>query len=109
MTRCVNIISAWHIELPKYVKLLLNILSLENFPFSSMVFHSFIALFLLLLSFFFFFFLGLCLWHMEVPRLGIESVQQLLAYAAATETPDLSHTHLQSLPQLATMPDPLIH
>ena len=34
-------------------------------------------------SFFFFCFLG----HMEVPRLGIESELQLLAYATATATP----------------------
>jgi len=31
------------------------------------------------------------LWHMEVPRLGVESELQLLAYAIATATPDLSH------------------
>ena len=29
--------------------------------------------------------------HMEVPRLGVESEQQLLAYARATATPDPSH------------------
>ena len=29
--------------------------------------------------------------HMEVPRLGVESEQQLLAYATVTATPDLSH------------------
>ena len=33
----------------------------------------------------FFHFLGLCLQHMEVPRLGIESELQLLAYTTATE------------------------
>ena len=39
---------------------------------------------------FFFFFLRLHLWHMEVPRLGVES--ELQAYAKATvATPDLSH------------------
>ena len=47
-----------------------------------------------LLSFFFFFlyfvFLGLHLWHMEVPRLGVQSKLQLQAYATATVTPDLS-------------------
>ena len=36
--------------------------------------------------FFFFCFLGLHPWHMEVPRLGVESEQQLLAYATATAT-----------------------
>ena len=30
-------------------------------------------------------------WHMEVPSLGVESELQLLAYATATATPDLSH------------------
>ena len=32
----------------------------------------------------FFCFLGLYLWHMEVPRLGVQSELQLLAYAIAT-------------------------
>ena len=40
----------------------------------------------------FFFFLGLHPWHMEVPRLGIESELQLSAYTTATATPDpLTH------------------
>ena len=30
-------------------------------------------------------------WHMEVPRLGVELELQLLVYATATATPDLSH------------------
>ena len=34
--------------------------------------------------------LGLHLWHMEVPSLGVESELQLLAYTTATDTPDLS-------------------
>ena len=38
----------------------------------------------------FFFFLGPHLRQMEVPRLGVESELQLLAYATATATPDLS-------------------
>jgi len=29
--------------------------------------------------------------HMEIPRLGVESELQLLAYATATATPDPSH------------------
>ena len=41
--------------------------------------------------FFFFFFLGLHLWHMEVPRLGVELELQLPAYTTATGTWDLSH------------------
>ena len=36
-------------------------------------------------------FLGLYLQHMEVPRLGVKSEPQLLAYATATATPDPSH------------------
>ena len=43
-------------------------------------------------SFFFFFaILGLYPWHMEVPRLGVESELQLPAYTTATATWDLSH------------------
>uniref|UniRef100_A0A8D1DAL5 Uncharacterized protein n=1 Tax=Sus scrofa TaxID=9823 RepID=A0A8D1DAL5_PIG len=44
------------------------------------------------LNFFFFFFcfLGPLLWHMEVPRLGVESELQLPAYTTATATPDPS-------------------
>ena len=37
-----------------------------------------------------FFFLGPHTWHMEVPRLGVESELQLSAYAIATATPDPS-------------------
>ena len=36
-------------------------------------------------------FLGLHLWHMEVPRLGVKSELQLPAYTTATATWDLSH------------------
>ena len=44
------------------------------------------------LSFFFFFnLLGLPLWYVEVPRLGVESETQLLAYTTATPMPDPSH------------------
>ena len=39
---------------------------------------------------FFSFFLGLDLWHMEVPRLVVESELQLLAYTTARAMPDLS-------------------
>ena len=48
------------------------------------------------------FFLGLHLGHVEVPRLGVESDLQLLAYATITETPDLSHP----MQQFVAMPDP---
>ena len=39
---------------------------------------------------FYFCFLGLHLWHMEVPRLGVESEQQLPAYTTAIATLDPS-------------------
>ena len=45
------------------------------------------------------FFLGLHLWHMEFPRLRVQSELQLPAYARATATQDLSlicHLHLSS-------------
>ena len=42
------------------------------------------------LSFFFLCFLGLHLWHMEVPRVGVELELQLPACATATAKPDLS-------------------
>ena len=38
----------------------------------------------------FFVFLGPHPWHMEIPRLGVESELWLLAYAIATATPDQS-------------------
>ena len=38
--------------------------------------------------FVFFVFLGLHLWHMEVPRPGVQSELLLLAYTTATATPD---------------------
>ena len=37
---------------------------------------------------FFFFFLCPCLWHTEVPRLGVKLEPQLQAYTTATATPD---------------------
>ena len=45
--------------------------------------YLFICLFIVLL--------GLHSWHTEVPRLGVESELQLLAYATATAIQDLSH------------------
>ena len=39
----------------------------------------------------FFFFLGWHPWHMEVPRLGVESELQLLAYITVTATRDPGH------------------
>ena len=40
---------------------------------------------------FFFCFLGLHLWHVEVPELGVEWELQLPVYNTATAMPDLSH------------------
>jgi len=37
------------------------------------------------------YFLGPHLWHMEVPRLGVELELQLPAYSTPTATRDLSH------------------
>ena len=54
-----------------------NILPFPRLPFPS-------------LSLFAFF---LWLWHMDVPRLGVESELQLLAYSKATVTPDLGHIY----------------
>ena len=47
------------------------------------------SLVMLKFSNFSFFAGGRHLWHMEVPRLGVESELQLPAYATATATPDL--------------------
>jgi len=59
---------------------------------------SFLIFFLFFFFLFFFFvFLGLHLWHMEVPRLGVNSeLQQLLAYTTATAMLDLSYTTVHS-------------
>ena len=43
------------------------------------------------LSIYLFCFLGLHLWHMEVPRLGVKSGLQLLAYTTARAMQDPSH------------------
>ena len=59
---------------------------------------AFLSFFFLFLSFFFVF-LGLHQWHMEVPRLGVESELPLPAYTIATAMPDLSciyHLHHSS-------------
>ena len=57
------------------------------------------------LFFFFFVFLGAHLWHMEVPRLGVESELELPAYTTVTATQDPS-PHLRPTPQLTATPDP---
>ena len=55
------------------------------------------------------FFLGPHPKHMEVPRLGVQSEPQSLAYARATATWDLSHVcNLHHSSQQRQIPDPLI-
>ena len=46
--------------------------------------HNVIKVGFFVFYFLIFCFLGLCPWHMEVPRLGVESKLQLLAYTTAT-------------------------
>ena len=48
--------------------------------------------------------LGLYSWHVEVPRLGVESELQPLAYATHSNTE--SEPHLQSIPQFVATPAP---
>ena len=68
----------------------------------------YIIVIILFLLFFFFGFLGLNLQHIEVPRLGVKSELQLLAYARATGTPDLSHVcDLCHSSRQCWIPDPL--
>ena len=66
---------------------------------------------MVLIKWYFFFsvcFLGPHLWHMEVPRLEVESELQLLAYATATATPDLSRNcDLHHSSQQCQIPGPL--
>ena len=46
---------------------------------------------MMILTFFFFFFFRVYLWHRKIPRLGVESELQLLAYATASAMQDLRH------------------
>ena len=46
-----------------------------------------VFIYLFVYLFIYFVFLGLHLWHIEVPRLGVESELQLLAHATATRDP----------------------
>ena len=50
------------------------------------------ASFIYLILYVFVFFLGMRLWHMEVPRLRVESELQLPAYTTATATWDPSRS-----------------
>ena len=61
--------------------------------FQALPFFTYFVCFYFILFFIFlsFGFLGLHPWHMEVPRLGVQSELQLLACTTATATQDLSH------------------
>ena len=56
-----------------------------------------LPLFSLSLFFFFFFFLGLYPWHMEAPKVGVESELHLLACATATATATQDPSHVYDL------------
>ena len=56
--------------------------------------------------FFFFCFLGPHLWHMEVPRLGVELELQLPAYTIAAAMQDPNHICNLYIPQLTVTLDP---
>ena len=68
--------------------------------------HLFASGFFVVVVCLFFVFLGPHLWHMEVPRPGVELELQLPAYTTATAMPDLTKLHLQPTPQLMVMLDP---
>ena len=55
---------------------------------------------------FFFFFLGPNVWHMEVPRLQVESELQLLAYVCHSPSNTRSESRLRPTAQLMAVPDP---
>ena len=69
----------------KFSCVITYLLMLKNF------FQSSIYILFQILSFFFFVFLGLHLWHVEIPRLGVQLELQLLAYTTATAMPYPSH------------------
>jgi len=58
---------------------------------------------------FLFLFLGLHLWHMEVPRLGVKSELQLPAYASLSHSNARSHPRLRPALYLPATHDPLTH
>ena len=58
--------------------------------FSFVKFKSCVSIFFFLVEFIFVCFLGLHLWNMEVPRLGVELELQLPDYTTATAMQDLS-------------------
>ena len=56
-----------------------------------MCFNQLLLLFFSSFFLIFFIFLGLHLWHIEAPRLGVQSELQPPAYTTATATPDPNH------------------
>ena len=69
---------------------LIYVSMLSLIPHHLLYWRSFIVNFLVFVVCLFFCFLGPHLWHMEVPRLGVESELQLPVYTTATATWDLS-------------------
>ena len=69
---------------PIFMSLLVIPMSLKKYLFKSFVHFTYLFIYL-------FAFLGLHVWHMEVPRLGVESDLQLPAYTTATAMQDPSH------------------
>ena len=73
-----------------------NIILLYSYTYVNLITDMVI---LKLMFLFFFFWGGAPLWHMEFPRLGVESELQLLAYATAMQDPihvcDLYHSSWQ--------------
>ena len=97
---------SWVIFFPKIQikSLFTHVHFLSHSAYSQMQVYTVNSIFFLFLSFFFFFFfvlLGLHLWHMEVPRLGVKSELQLPVYTTATAMPgpsficDLHHSPQQ--------------
>ena len=72
-----------------------------EFPLQLLITYLFIYLFIYV------FFLGPHPWHMEIPRLGVESELQLLAYATATAMQDPSLICLHHSSWQCRIPDPL--
>ena len=88
-TQCLGEILAHRYFLPVYIVFhedsVLGIIGITKY-----IIHWFSVGLLLSFCFLLFAFLGPYSWHMEVPRLGVESELQLLACTTAIATPDLS-------------------
>ena len=86
---------------PMYSKQTKNLISMDR-PLTIL------GLTMTFLFFFLFFFLGPQPRHMEIPRLGIKSVLQLLAYGTATARQDLSPICDLLISQLMAILDPYL-